>query len=265
MGRIMILRSMLWMVFFLVTPIVILQGWCQSANEKPIEGQVTRPVHDAVKIRQAIQKEEEKWRGEQERLLARYEQLQGEHTRLQATHDELQENIRSTRQRISRKEKELADIEQISSRIEPFLGESVETLRRQLTEDLPFLPEERHRRVDRLAEMLTDPDVAVSEKYRKIMEAWLVEAEYGNTIEVYQQTIAIEGKEVLVNIFRLGRISLFFQTLDRDRCGFFDVSAKAWQMLPVAYNRAIGTAIEIGTKRRPAELLSLPLGRITVK
>ena len=261
----MILRSMLWVGFVLMTPIFISQGWCQSANDKPLEGQVTRPVHDAVKIRQTTQKEEEKWRDEQERLVARYEQLQSEHTRLQDTHEELQEDIRGARQRISQKEKELAHIEQIRARIEPFLEESVEILRRQLTEDLPFLPEERRRRVDRLAEMLTDPDVAVSEKYRKIMEAWMVEAEYGNTIEVYQQTITMDDKEVLVNIFRLGRISLFFRTLDRDRCGFFDVSAKAWQLLPVEYSRAIGTAIEIGAKRRPAELLSLPLGRITVK
>ena len=258
-------RSMLWVWLFWVSLIITSQGWCQSGDEKQFDGRVTRPVHDAVTIRQATQKEEEKWREEQERLVARYELLLNEQVRLQTTSDELRENIRSARQRLAQKEKELADIEQIGARIEPFLVESVGAFRKQVAEDLPFLPEERRRRVDRLAEMLDDPDVAVSEKYRKIMEAWLVEAEYGNTIEVYQQTIVLDGKQFLVNIFRLGRISLFFQTLDHDRSGFFNVSVKNWQVLPAACNRAIGTAIEIGAKRRPVELLSLPLGRITVK
>jgi hypothetical protein len=94
------------------------------------------------------------------------------------------------------------------------------------------------------------------------MEALLVEAEYGSTIEVYQQTIELDNAPSLVNLFRLGRISLFYQTLDRKQCGFFDVAAADWRPLPAAFNRSIQTAIEIGTKRRPVELLALPLGRM---
>jgi hypothetical protein len=94
------------------------------------------------------------------------------------------------------------------------------------------------------------------------MEALLVEAEYGSTIEVYQQTIDVDGAPSLVNVFRLGRISLFYQTLDQKRCGFYDVAATGWRPLPTAFNRCIQTAIEIGAKRRPVELLTLPLGRM---
>jgi hypothetical protein len=86
--------------------------------------------------------------------------------------------------------------------------------------------------------------------------------EYGNTIEVYQETIVTKDREMLVDIFRLGRIALFFQTLDHKSCGFYNVASAAWQPLPPAYNRMIEAAMEIGAKRRQVELLTLPLGRI---
>jgi hypothetical protein len=55
---------------------------------------------------------------------------------------------------------------------------------------------------------------------------------------------------------------LFFQTLDHKSCGFYNVASAAWQPLPTDYNRSIGAAMEIGAKRRPVELLTLPLGKI---
>jgi hypothetical protein len=261
----MIPRFWLWACVVLPAFLSIPCGWCDDAGDQPFNRQVTQPVAEAVKIRQTTQKQEEQWRDDQEKLVALYEKLQSEQARLSASREELQGNIRSANERIREKEKQLADIDQIRTRIEPFLQESVEALHRQLAEDLPFLPEERRQRLERLDALLADPDVAISEKYRKVMEAWLVEAEYGHTIEVYQQTITLDQSEMLVNILRLGRISLFFQSLDQSRCGFFDVAAGVWKPLPAADNRTIGIAIDIGTKRKPVELLSLPLGRISLK
>jgi Skp family chaperone for outer membrane proteins len=258
-------RLLVWVCIACVMPMTIPPVWSADAIGKAFNQQVTQPVQDAVAIRQTTQKEQEQWRDDQHKLMALYDKLQSEQSRLLADREAFQENIRSAHKRITEKEKQLADIEQLRTRIEPFLQESAQALSQQLAQDLPFLPEERRQRVARLDELLTDPDVAISEKYRKVMEAWLVEAEYGNTIEVYQQTIAVDQHEMLVNILRLGRISLFFQSLDQGRCGFFDVAAGAWQPLPTAYNRTIGAAIDIGTKRKPVELLSMPLGRISVK
>jgi hypothetical protein len=258
-------RLMIWVCIALAIPAVVPLGWCAESSGRPFNQQVTQPVKEAVTIRQATQKQEEQWRDDQQKLIALYEKLQTEQEHLKTTQGELQENIASTRRRITEKEKQLAAIEQIRTRIEPFLHESLTTLRQQIDADLPFLPEERRQRLARLDELLEDPDVAISEKYRKVLEAWMVEAEYGNTIEVYQQTIAVDNNEMLVNVFRLGRISLFYQTLDHNGCGFFDVAAGTWRPLPDDYNRTLSTAIDIGTKRKPAELLSLPLGRISVK
>ncbi len=252
-----------WVTLFFLIPIPL--SWSANSGSKQYHEKLTQPVEDAVKIRQTTQKQEEKWRNEKQKLASAYEQLQAEQSALKNRHQQLQESNKAASQRIKEKEKQLADIEQIRTQIEPFLEKQVIVLRQQMTDGLPFLTEEREQRLDRLKEILNDPDVTISEKYRKVMEAMLVEAEYGNTIEVYQQTINAGGHTILANIFRLGRISLFYQSLDQSRCGFYNVADAKWQELPAKYNRDIGTAIDIGAKRKPVELLSLPIGRISAQ
>jgi hypothetical protein len=232
------------------------------AGNNDFSTQVKKPVAEAIESRQATQKTEEKWRQDRLKLVAVYEQMQQKQKQMQARKDQLERRIAAAQERIASKEKQLEDIERISTQMTPFLQELVGRLQQLVSGDTPFLAAEREQRIARLAGLMEDPEVSVSEKLRKAMEALLVEAEYGSTIEVYQQTIAVDDGPSLVNVFRLGRINLFYQTLDRKRCGFYDVAAAAWRPLPADFNRPIQTAIEIGSKRRPMELLTLPLGRM---
>ncbi len=234
-------------------------GWAENSD---FSGQVKKPVREAIDTRQNTQKAEEKWRDESRKFVTVYEQLQQEQKQLQDRKEHLQQEIIAAQDRIALKEKQMEDIEQISIQMTPFLQELAGRLRQLVSGGMPFLTAEREQRIARLIGLMEDPDVSVSEKLRKAMEALLVEAEYGSTIEVYQQTITMDDAPSLVNVFRLGRISLFYQTLDQKRCGFYDVAAAAWRTLPAAFNRCIQTAIEIGAKRRPVELLTLPLGRM---
>jgi len=38
-----------------------------------------------------------------------------------------------------------------------------------------------------------------------------------------------------------------------------------WKKLPQRYNRDINAAMEMGAKRRPVDMLDLPLGKVGVK
>ena len=239
-----------------------LQSW--SANSD-VKDRVEKPVREAINIRQKTQKERDLWREERRKLVDAYETLQQKQKQLETQKDSLTQTSAAARERIAAKAKQLADIEQISDQIQPFLGELIKGLRQQFKDDMPFLAGERKQRLDKLDRMMADPHVAVSEKFRKIMEALMVEAEYGRTIEVYQETIEVENRAILANIFRLGRIALFYQTLDQKRCGFYNVASSAWSPLPKSYNYAIQTAMDIGLKRRPVDLLTLPIGRMTVR
>lgn len=233
--------------------------------ENDFSNQVKKPVREAITVRQETQKAEEAWMSERQKLLVELENLQQEQQLLQKQRDDLHDMTIKARDRIAAKEKHLADIAQISTQITPFLEQVLEQLGSLISEDIPFLVTERQERLSRLYGLMDDPEVQVSEKFRKVMEALLIEAEYGNTIEVYQETIVVEDQSILVNIFRLGRLSLFYQTLDEKSSGFYDVSSRAWQPLPRSYNHGIQTAINIGAKRQPAELIAMPLGRIAEK
>jgi septal ring factor EnvC (AmiA/AmiB activator) len=239
-----------------------LQSW--SANND-VSDRVEKPVQEAIDIRQKTQKVQEHWQEERRKLGDAYEELQQMQKQLEAQKDSLTQTSAATRERIVSKAKQLADIEQISVQIQPFLGELIKRMHQQYRDDMPFLAGERGQRLDKLNRLMADPNVAISEKFRKIMEALMVEAEYGRTIEVYQETIEGENRAILANIFRLGRIALFYQTLDQKRCGFYNVASGTWSPLPNSYNGAIQTAMDIGLKRRPVELLTLPIGRMTVR
>ncbi len=223
---------------------------------------VEEPVLESVRIRQNTQQQEEQWRTEKQALLLRYEELEAKREQLDARRQEVTAGNDATRRRIAAKQQEIDDIEQIQREIKPLIDELTTNLETFVAGDLPFLPDERQQRLERLQELAGDPAISISEQFRKAMEALLIEAEYGATIEVYQQSIRLDDRDVLVNIFRLGRIGLFYQSIDATACGYFNVATARWTKLPARYNTAIEAAMDIGAKRRPAELLTLPLGRM---
>ncbi|MCB2215562.1 DUF3450 domain-containing protein [Desulfofustis glycolicus] len=249
-----------WLLFLsILLHLIDPHGITQAA---PSLETIEKPVVESVQIRQDTQQHEEQWRAEKQTLMLRYEELQQRREQLTARRQEMTASNDATGQRIAGKQQEIDDIEQIQTEIKPLIAELTADLQRFVVEDLPFLPDERRRRLDRLQELSGDLEISVSEHFRKAMEALLIEAEYGTTIEVSQQTIRLDDRDLLVNIFRLGRIALFFQSIDAHTCGYFNLAKTTWTELPQRYNKSIEAAMHIGFKRRPADLLTLPLGRI---
>jgi hypothetical protein len=243
----------------ILTLLAPMQGWPQK---EAVQHQVARPVAEAIQIRQATQKDEVRWREERQRLATLYDQLQDERARLEIRRKTLEESLAAARERVDAKQAQIEAIERITGQVAPFLNEQYQRLADRIETDLPFLSAERRQRMENLQILLEDPGVAVSERLRKVFEALLVEAEYGNTIEVYQENIVAADRTMLANIFRLGRVGLYYQSLDRQACGFYNIAAGAWQPLEAGASRTLQTAMDIGTRRRPAEILNLPLGRI---
>lgn len=235
-----------------------------TVHAAAISDNVQKPVKEAISLYQETQQQEERWRDEKQILAAEYEALLQAQEKLSRQEKELTIHNKASMERISEKELKISRMQQITTRIEPFLENLTAQLEQMISTDSPFLLEERRRRLKKLRLTLNDPDITVSEKFRKVTESLFVEAEYGQTIEVYQETVPIEGRQRLVNILRLGRIGLFYQSLDQTDCGHYNVAQKKWLPLPNRYNPGIEAAIEMGAKRRPIELLSLPIGRISV-
>lgn len=234
-------------------------------EEQTVERNVEQPVRQALDFRQQTRREETAWQDERDKLLNLVERLQKEQDELTTRRTRLLTEKRNAEERIAAKTTQITRIDQIAGQIDPFLHELMGRLRRLVADDLPFLPVERQQRIANIERMLADPEVSESERLRKLMEALMVEVEYGQTIEATRETIDIDDEPTLVDVFRLGRLALFYQHLDGGACGFYNIAEKMWQPLPGQYQGAILAAMEIGAKRRPVELLSLPIGRITVQ
>ncbi len=230
--------------------------WCAQNNAEKIE----QPVKESIDIRQESQKTHEKWEQEKASLILAYEKLRFEHQAAQEKNRELVAQKKSMTKQNQTLFKQTQAFLKIKKELFPFLEQMVEQLDTLVANDVPFLKEERSMRLSRLKKMMDDPEVTISEKYRKVMEAIFIEAEYGSTIEVYQEKIKMGGQEVLGNIFRLGRVSLFFLSMDQTSCAYFNVASNVWEPLAEKHLASIQKAVEIAGKRRPVELLSLPLG-----
>ncbi len=231
-------------------------GHARTSVTKDIEA----PVDKAVDTRQATQEAREKWDTERQKLAEEYDRLKDENGQLVFTNKNLTGKAVSLEKENAGLTAEKEEALRIRTELSPFLKETVARLSTLVASDAPFLREERNARLLRLDAILNDDDITVAEKYRKVMEALLVEAEYGNTVEVYREKINMDGSEVLGDIFRMGRVSLFFLTLDRESAGIFDVAKNQWRPLDKIQVPAIEAVVEMAAKHRPMEVVPLPIG-----
>jgi len=125
--------------------------------------------------------------------------------------------------------------------------------------DLPFLPEERTQRLTKLKAMMLRADITKAEKFRRIIEAYQIENEYGNTIEAYKNEIELAGVKSPVDFLRLGRVALYYQRLDGSETGFWNKKEKRWEKLPDHYRNEIRKGLRIARKESAPDLLTLPI------
>ena len=87
----------------------------------------------------------------------------------------------------------------------------------------------------------------VAEKFRKVMEAYQIENEYGSTSEQYTQTFTLRRCETRsFNMLRIGRIGLYFQSDDAKVTGRWDNDARNWVLDDSARNE-VRKGLQYGT------------------
>lgn len=164
---------------------------------------------------------------------------------------------------IAELERRMVESTRLQAVIQDTLNVVLGRLENAVAGDLPFLAAERQDRLQNLRLTMAQPDVEPAEKLRHLLEALLIEAQYGNSVEVEPQTIQVAGKETHADILRIGRLALFWRSPDGKRVGTWDPATNAWVELPGRHNRVIARAMEMAARTRPIDLVSLPLGRIS--
>jgi hypothetical protein len=152
------------------------------------------------------------------------------------------------------------EISKLREQLEPYLADVVERMREFIEKDLPFLPEERQKRLVTLEQSINSYDVAMSEKLRQVFaEGLQIEAEYGRTVKATDETLNLNGKDTPVVIFRLGRVGMYYISLDGQETGRWNQETMQWEKLPKKMNRNIRRAADIATGKQIVEIIDLPL------
>jgi len=154
---------------------------------------------------------------------------------------------------------QINSIAETQQNIVPLLLRMIEALEEFVSIDAPFLQEERLARINLIKNMMDRPDVSLPDKYRRIMEAYQIEMEYGRTIDTVTETIQTNNTPSTVEILRIGRLSIFYQSLDGKETGYWDKNENEWRPLSDDYNRSIAQGIQIAKKQAPPDLIKLPI------
>lgn len=186
------------------------------------------------------------------RELARYEELQ-------TYNDNMRQLLASQEQERARINGELQEVEVVRQAIVPLMVEMVDVLGEFIALDQPMLMDERNARLAQLQSIITRSDVELAEKYRRIIEAYQIEAEYGQSLEAYEADIEIAGSERTVDILRVGRVALYYISLDREQAGIWDPDSRSWHALPGNTLDSLDFALRVAREQAPPNLMALPL------
>jgi len=173
-------------------------------------------------------------------------------TLLQRQIDDQNETLRQIRESID-------NVQFVERQILPLLTRMIDGLEQFVALDVPFLAEERNSRVANLTTVLERADVTAAEKFRVVMEAWQIENDYGRTIEAYTDELVIDGNTREVDVLRIGRVALLYQTPDGQVSGSWDTQSGGWVEVDSSYRNAIRNGIRLARNQIGPDLLLLPI------
>jgi hypothetical protein len=195
---------------------------------------------------------------ETQRMLGDYRATLRETESLRRYNEQLEIQIKSQEQEMASINEQISEIEHTNREIYPLMQRMIETIDKFVQLDVPFNKPERVKRVQALKEIMTRADVSTAEKFRRILEAYTVEMEFGRTLEAYEDKLGEGDAARTVNFLRIGRVALLYQTLDADETGYWDTDKKDW-VKDNGYKSAVKDGLKIARKQKAPDLLIAPV------
>ena len=214
---------------------------------------------------QASQKKIEKIDDETKALAQTYRKELEEQERIRNYNAQLRQMTASQAAEIVSLQQQIDEVEVTNQALIPMMQQMITTLEEFVSVDMPFLQQERRARIAGLREAMEQASVGISEKYRRIMETYDIEQEYARTIEAYRDRLPLPEGERTVDVLRVGRVGLYYRSLDGRSAGMWHGEKRAWVSLGETENRAIKSALLIARKQTPPDLFVLPVVKDGVK
>ena len=194
-------------------------------------------------------------------LLQEFKQVNKQIESLRVYNAQLERQVSSQKQMMSELEMSIANATVIERGISPLMLNMIDALEDFIELDLPFKKELRLQAIEDLSVNVDSARFSAAEKFRQILEVYDIESEYSQSIETYRDMIDINanGSEVEVDVLRVGRIVLAYQTKDKGQTGAWNKETGSWKTLGSEYRRPIDDAIRIAQKIKTQDVIEMPL------
>ncbi|MCB1671973.1 MAG: DUF3450 domain-containing protein [Gammaproteobacteria bacterium] len=192
-----------------------------------------------------------------------FEQFKQENDNLEALlvlNAEYRQLVSIQEQNIETLDESIANVEVVTREIPLLIQKMITSIEQFVELDLPFQLETRRNRITFARNAINNPDVSIAEKFRQILVLYQNETLYGRTHETYPDTINLDGQDREVNLLRVGRIALLFQTTDRQVTGRWNNDTRSWETLPAGdYRTAVQSAIRVSSGLDAPRIIELPI------
>lgn len=189
-----------------------------------------------------------------QQLLNEYRQLRAEADQLALYNRQMTSIVNSQEEELVSLAKQILEIERTERGILPLMSRMLDSLEQFVGLDTPFLAQERSARLALLQDLLLRADVTVSEKFRRVLEAYQIEVDYGRNIEAYRAQL--DG--ISYDFLRIGRLALYRLSNDGTQAWVWHPQQQ-WLALDSGYLRDLRKALKVAQQTAAPEMLVVPL------
>ncbi len=168
---------------------------------------------------------------------------------------QIEQQLRSQTEEIATLEQQIAGLDATAVDVQAMLQRMFDELVQFVANDVPFFKDERDQRIQRLTELMASVDASPSEKFRRLVEAYQIEMEYGRTMSSYRQTMA-DGRDA--EMVRLGRVALMYRVIEGGETGYWDKDSKQFVADPDSASQ-IQEALSIAKEEKAPDLIIVPV------
>lgn len=193
-------------------------------------------------------------------LLSDYKTVMKQVDGLKVYNARLERQIANQERRIRDIDASISEASVIQRQIPPLVTRMLDGLEQFINLDMPFELETRLGNIEAVRSNMDRSDVTSAEAFRQVLELYSIELQYGRGIESYRDSIELSGSEREVDILRIGRIALVYQSTDGAETGAWNRTSKSWEELSAGqYASAVRDGVRIAKKQATIELLNMPV------
>ena len=193
-------------------------------------------------------------------LAHQYRMALNQKTQLEKYNDNLRDVVASQKNEAEILQEQIGRVGDLEKNIVPLMSDMIDALENFVALDQPFLLEKRQQRIARLRSLFSDSNISNAEKYRRVLEAYQIENDYGLTIESYEGALLnSNSNNQRVNFLKIGRVVYLYQTVDGKQSFRWSKKNKKWEELSNSYNPEITKGIRMAKEQIPSNLLLMPI------